>query len=100
VINFCGSWCVPCRKEAPVLRRVAADTRSLGVRFAGIDIREEPSAGPAFERPYLHPSPEYQRPGEPRRRPVRGGRTSGHPVHLNPRRPRKDRLGLVRRDGL
>jgi thiol-disulfide isomerase/thioredoxin len=27
VINFWGSWCVPCRKEAPVLARVAGDTR-------------------------------------------------------------------------
>jgi thiol-disulfide isomerase/thioredoxin len=50
VINFWGSWCVPCRKEAPVLARVASDTRSLGVRFAGIDVREDRSAGLAFER--------------------------------------------------
>lgn len=52
VINFWGSWCVPCRKEAPVLRRVAGDTRSLGVRFAGIDIPDNPAAGLAFERLY------------------------------------------------
>ncbi len=57
VINFWGSWCVPCRKEARVLARVAADTRFLGVRFAGVDIREEPSAGLAFERGYRIPTP-------------------------------------------
>jgi thiol-disulfide isomerase/thioredoxin len=34
---------VPCRKEAQVLSRVAAETRRLGVRFAGIDIREDPA---------------------------------------------------------
>jgi thiol-disulfide isomerase/thioredoxin len=27
VVNFWGSWCVPCREEAPVLVRVARDTR-------------------------------------------------------------------------
>ena len=32
-------------------------TRSLGVRFAGIDIREEPSAGLAFEQQYAAVGP-------------------------------------------
>jgi len=63
VINFWGSWCVPCRKEAPVLARVAGDTRSLGVRFAGIDIRERPAAGLAFERHYRIPYPSISDPG-------------------------------------
>jgi thiol-disulfide isomerase/thioredoxin len=63
VINFWGSWCVPCRKEAPVLRRVAGDTRSLAVRFAGIDIREEPAAGLAFEQQYRIPYPSISDPG-------------------------------------
>jgi thiol-disulfide isomerase/thioredoxin len=64
VINFWGSWCVPCRKEAPVLARVAGETRFLGVRFAGIDIREEPSAGLAFERGYRIPYPSISDPGD------------------------------------
>ncbi len=62
VINFWGSWCVPCRREAPVLARVARDTRSLGVRFAGIDIREEPAAGLAFESRYHLPYPSISDP--------------------------------------
>jgi thiol-disulfide isomerase/thioredoxin len=62
VINFWGSWCVPCRKEAPVLARVAADTRTLGVRFAGIDIREDPYAGLAFESGYRIPYPSISDP--------------------------------------
>jgi peroxiredoxin len=32
--------------------RVAGDTNSLGVRFAGIDIGEDPTAGLAFEHQY------------------------------------------------
>jgi len=58
VINFWGSWCVPCRKEAPVLARVARDTRFLGTRFLGIDVRENPAAGLAFDQHYsiLYPS--------------------------------------------
>src|SRR5437016_904951 len=64
VVNFWGSWCVPCRKEAPVLARVARDTRFLGVRFLGIDIRKDPSAGLAFERHYGIGYPSISDPGD------------------------------------
>jgi thiol-disulfide isomerase/thioredoxin len=64
VINFWGSWCVPCRREAPVLRRVAIDTRPLGVRFAGIDIREGPAAGLAFEQEHHIPYPSISDPDD------------------------------------
>jgi len=64
VVNFWGSWCVPCREEAPVLARVARDTRFLGVRFLGIDIREDPSAGLAFEQHYGIGYPGISDPGD------------------------------------
>lgn len=64
VVNFWGSWCAPCRKEAPVLARVARDTRFLGVRFLGVDIRENAAAGLAFERHYGIPYPSISDPGD------------------------------------
>jgi len=64
VVNFWGSWCAPCRKEAPVLARVARETRFLGVRFVGVDIREDPAAGLAFERDYDISYPSISDPGD------------------------------------
>jgi peroxiredoxin len=50
VINFWGSWCGPCQGEASILAKVASQTSRLGVHFVGIDIRDDPSAGLAFEQ--------------------------------------------------
>jgi thiol-disulfide isomerase/thioredoxin len=48
VINVWGSWCSPCRQEAPILARVARETQSAGVRFVGIDVRDNVAAAKAF----------------------------------------------------
>jgi thiol-disulfide isomerase/thioredoxin len=63
VINFWGSWCAPCQAEAPVLARVARDTRRFGVHFAGIDVRDNPSAGRAFEQGHHVRFPSISDPG-------------------------------------
>ncbi|MGH2651556.1 MAG: TlpA family protein disulfide reductase [Actinomycetota bacterium] len=48
VLNFWASWCAPCRVEAPGLRRVSDRYRDRGVRFLGVDYRDDDAAGRAF----------------------------------------------------
>lgn len=52
VLNVWGSWCGPCRAEAPALAEISADTKSKGVTFIGIDVRDNPAAARAFEREF------------------------------------------------
>ncbi|MEV8311841.1 TlpA disulfide reductase family protein [Streptomyces flavidovirens] len=53
VINVWGSWCPPCRAEAPSFAKVAKETKDQGVAFVGINTRDS-STGPAiaFEKDY------------------------------------------------
>jgi thiol-disulfide isomerase/thioredoxin len=48
VINFWGSWCAPCRSEAPALGQLARKLAADDVRFVGIDIRDQPDSAQAF----------------------------------------------------
>jgi len=48
VLNFWGSWCAPCRAEAPALAAVASRLQPKGVRFVGIDIQDQPDSAKAF----------------------------------------------------
>lgn len=52
VVNVWGSWCVPCRAEAPDLARVARETEGKGVTFLGIDVRDDRGSARAFTRRY------------------------------------------------
>lgn len=40
VINIWGQWCGPCRTEMPELQQVYDATRTAGVAFLGIDVRD------------------------------------------------------------
>lgn len=48
VINFWGSWCAPCRAEAPALGQLARKLAGDDVKFVGIDIRDQPDSAQAF----------------------------------------------------
>ena len=50
VVNFWGSWCAPCRAEADSLEAVAQRTRTLGVRFLGVDVRDDVASAEAFDQ--------------------------------------------------
>ena len=41
VINFWASYCAPCRTEASELEAAYADTKSDGVSFVGINVRDQ-----------------------------------------------------------
>jgi thiol-disulfide isomerase/thioredoxin len=57
VINVWGSWCGPCRAETPGLVRIANKTADEGVRFVGIDTRDDRAAAQAFVKNYKVPYP-------------------------------------------
>jgi thiol-disulfide isomerase/thioredoxin len=51
VVNVWGSWCPPCRAEAPNFVKVAKDTAAKGVQFVGINTRDANiSLAQAFEK--------------------------------------------------
>lgn len=50
VVNVWGSWCPPCRKEAPVLQGVAEQYADQGVQFLGLNVRDQTAAARAFEK--------------------------------------------------
>jgi thiol-disulfide isomerase/thioredoxin len=48
VLNFWGSWCPPCRDEAPTLAVLAEQYRAKGVDFLGDDVGDTPQNALAF----------------------------------------------------
>ena len=63
VLNLWGSWCGPCVAEAPELQRAWTQLKAQGkpVQFMGLEFKEGPEAGAAFERKYriTYPSLAY-----------------------------------------
>lgn len=53
VLNVWGSWCGPCRKEAPDLVTLEQQLKSQDVAFVGLNVREEdPAQARAFQRAF------------------------------------------------
>jgi thiol-disulfide isomerase/thioredoxin len=50
VVNFWGSWCDPCRREAATLAVVAEQYGPRGVSFLGVDVGDTSANALAFTR--------------------------------------------------
>jgi cytochrome c biogenesis protein CcmG/thiol:disulfide interchange protein DsbE len=63
VLNFWASWCIPCKKEAPLLEAAWRKWRSKGVAVVGVDANDFRSDARRFARrfkvtyPLVHDGP-------------------------------------------
>ena len=64
VVNFWASWCPPCRAESPNLVQVAKDNAARGVRFVGVNVKDDRSAAQRFDEVHHVPYPSlFDQPG-------------------------------------
>jgi thiol-disulfide isomerase/thioredoxin len=57
VLNVWGSWCSPCRAEAPILAAASRRYAAHQVSFLGINVRDNAAAARAFEDRFEIPYP-------------------------------------------
>jgi thiol-disulfide isomerase/thioredoxin len=63
VLNVWGSWCPPCRSEAPTLAAASRDLAASGVAFVGVNAKDSGTdQGLAFQRHYDVPYPSIYDP--------------------------------------
>jgi thiol-disulfide isomerase/thioredoxin len=63
VLNFWGSWCVPCREEAPTLAVLSEKFQPDGVQFLGIDENDNAASAEAFAHSFGIKYPSVSDPG-------------------------------------
>lgn len=64
VLNFWGSWCAPCRAEAPALAELSRKLGPEHVRFVGVDIRDQPDSAQAFMQTFNVDYPSLNDPAD------------------------------------
>ncbi|WP_137988718.1 TlpA family protein disulfide reductase [Streptomyces vilmorinianum] len=63
VLNAWGSWCGPCRAEAPHFAKVANELKAKGVEFVGLNTRDfNKQQAVTFEEDYKVPYPSLYDP--------------------------------------
>jgi thiol-disulfide isomerase/thioredoxin len=64
VVNVWGSWCSPCREEAPDLAEAYQKYKSKGVEFVGINTRDDNAAALTYDSYFGIDYPSLQDPDE------------------------------------
>lgn len=82
VLNFWGSWCAPCRAEAPGLNAAAGQLADKGVQFLGVDVQDSRQAGADFHASKSVPYPSIFDPTMRTLLALRGVPTSSMPVTM------------------
>jgi DsbE subfamily thiol:disulfide oxidoreductase len=62
VVNFWATWCQPCRQEQPQLERTWQAYRDRGVRFLGVDERDDTAKARAWMKEFGVTYPSIQDP--------------------------------------
>jgi thiol-disulfide isomerase/thioredoxin len=52
IINFWGSWCPPCRREMPDLKRIYDEYKPLGLEIVGLAVKDTPRKAYAYVSQY------------------------------------------------